>query len=416
MSSGASIPNPFVYGQVLVPGKPFCPRPRLEARVLEAAAHQQRIVLLGERRMGKSSLVEHTLASPERILVSVDLRGLDSAEDFIDRLLLRLATTLEAHRALTKHLPESLKEALSFVTDVKLGLHGLLSVSAKKKPNASTVIRAMDAVERASRWQPLVVFFDEFQEIVENLDERESRHLLGVLRAEIQRHHRVAYIFAGSAKASMLEVFTAETSHFYQSATILEVGSIPQPDMAQFFKTQFARGKRELAKDTLQAMFALAGDSPNDLQQLAYHLWTQSTPGSLGQEELKRAFGALLAEVSRRGELILEAATPAQRRVLFAIAIREDEETSTDSFIRFAGFKNNSSVAAALRPFLKGNNAILDKRGSRVRYRERFMRLWVLLQIVEIPSLFPAGHAFMASSEQGLLLPYLRGDVPDSDV
>ena len=72
-----------------------------------------------------------------------------------------------------------------------------------------------------------------------------------------------------------------------------------------------------------------------------------------------------------------------------------------------ARFKNNSSAGAALRPFLKGNNAILEKRGSRVRYRERFMQLCVLLQMVNIPSLFPAGRPFIASSERGLLLPYL---------
>lgn len=403
----APIPNPFVYGQVLIPGKPFCARPKLESSVLEAATHQHRIVLLGERRMGKSSLVEHTLTGPDRILVAVDLRGLDSAADFVDRLLLRLSTALEAHRTLSKHLPERLKEALAFISEVNVSFHGILSVSAKGKPKASTVIRALNAVERASRWRPLVVFFDEFQEIIENLDEQESRHLLGVLRGEIQRHAHVAYLFAGSARGSMLELFTAECSQFYQSATILDVGPIPQVDMARFLREQFARGRRELSADTLQAIFALAGESPNDQQQLAYHLWTQSTPGRLGQEELKRAFSALLAEVSRRGELILESATPAQRRVLFAIAIREDQETSTDSFIRFAGFKNNSSVGAALRPFLKGNNAILEKRGSRVRYRERFMRLWVLLQVVNIPSLFPAGRPFIASSEQGLLLAYL---------
>jgi len=408
MATQAAIPNPFVYGQVLVPGKPFCPRPQLESSVLEAAADRQRIVLLGERRMGKSSLVEHTLTAPDRILVSVDLRGLDSVDDFIDRLLLRLSTTLEAHRALTKHLPEPLRDALAFISEVTVSLHGILSVSAKAKPKASTVIRAMDAIERASRWRPLAVFFDEFQEIVEQLEERESRHLLGVLRAEIQRHTQVAYLFAGSARGSMLELFTAERSHFYQSATVLDVGPIPQADMARFLREQFARGKRELSVDTQRAIFALAGESPNDQQQLAYHLWTQSTPGRLGQEELKRAFSALLAEVSRRGELILEAATPAQRRVLFAIAIREDDETSTDSFIRFAGFNNNSSVSAALRPFLKGSNAILEKRGSRVRYRERFMRLWLLLQVINIPSLFPAGRSFIAGSEQGLLLPYLK--------
>jgi hypothetical protein len=69
----------------------------------------------------------------------------------------------------------------------------------------------------------------------------------------------------------------------------------------------------------------------------------------LGQEELKRAFSALPAEVSRRGELILESATPAQRRVLFATAIREDEETSTDSFIRFAGFTSKTTARWARR-------------------------------------------------------------------
>src|SRR6266403_5032575 len=89
MSTTSAIPNPFVYGQVLIPGKPFCSRPQLESSVLEAAVHQRRIVLLGERRMGKSSLVEHTLTRPDRVLVAVDLRGLDSVEDFIDRLLLR---------------------------------------------------------------------------------------------------------------------------------------------------------------------------------------------------------------------------------------------------------------------------------------------------------------------------------------
>lgn len=407
MTTSVAIPNPFVYGQVLLPGKPFCPRPQLESSVVEAASNRQRVVLLGERRMGKSSLVEHTLAASDRILVSVDLRGLDSIEDFIDRLLLRLTTALEARRALSKHLPEPLKEALAFISEVNVNLHGILSVSTKAKPKASTVIRALDAIERASRWRPLVVFFDEFQEIVENLDGRESRHLLGVLRGEIQRHSRVAYLFAGSARGSMLELFTAEQSHFYQSATILDVGPIPQADMAQFLKKQFARGKRELNAEALQTIFALAGDSPNDQQQLAYHLWTQSTPGTLGQTELRRAFSALLAEVSRRGELMLESATPGQRRVLFAIAVREDEETSTDSFIRFAGFKNNSSVGAALRPFLKGNNAILEKRGSRIRYRERFMRLWILLQVVNIPSLFPAAQPLLAGNDQALLLPYL---------
>jgi len=60
--------------------------------------------------------------------------------------------------------------------------------------------------------------------------------------------------------------------------------------MARFFKEQFARGKREPSADTLQAIFALAGESPNDQQQLAYHLWTQSTPDAWGKRSLNGRF------------------------------------------------------------------------------------------------------------------------------
>jgi uncharacterized protein len=402
-----SIPNPFIYGQVLMPGKPFCARPDLEKRITAAAAHQERIVLLGERRMGKSSLVEHTLQTSDRVLISVDLRGLDSAEDFIDRVLLRLETALSTHKPVAKHLPASFKEALSHLSEVKVNLRGFLEVSAKSKPKASTVVRVMDALERASRWRPLIVFFDEFQEIAESLEVREAKHLLGVLRGEIQHHDKISYLFAGSARASMLELFTSEGSHFYQTATLLEVGPIPHADMGAFLTGQFARGGRILTSETLQAMFSLAGVSPNDQQQLAYHLWTQSTPGKLGLSALQRAVAALMAEIGRRAELILDDATPAQRKILFAVSVNERQETATDAFIRFAGFTNSGSVRSAMRPFLSGNNAILEKHGSKVQYREQFMRLWMTLKLRKVPSLLPAAAPLLAGGEHALFLPYL---------
>ena len=405
----AAIPNPFVYGQVLVPGRAFCPRPTLEEQVIEAAQSQSRIVLVGERRMGKSSLVEHTLKDSSHILVSVDLRGLISVEDFIDRLTMHLASALKAHRTVLKHLPAPLQDALSFLEEVKLHA-GPLELSTRGKPKASTVIRAMDAIERASRWKRLTVFFDELQDIVENLDERDSRHLLGVLRAEIQRHTRVAYIFAGSARGSMLDIFTGERSHFYQSAAFLEVGPIPEGDMGKFFVEQFARGGRKITTATVHDIFTLAGSSPNDQQQLAYHLWTQSTPGVVDKEALRRAFFNIMGEIARRGETILDEATPAQRRVLFALALREGDEVATDSFIRFSGFKANGSVNAAMRPFLKGTSALLEKTGSRVRFRDRFVRLWLLVLLNRNPGMFPASRSLKESAELRQVLTYIRAD------
>lgn len=409
MDTTKPIPNPFIFGQILLPGQPFCRRPELEGAVREGADSRQRIVLLGERRMGKSSLVEHTLGGADHLLIPVDLRGLDSVEDFIDRLVLRLSAKLEEQRPLLKHLPPAFKEALSFVADLKVSIGGFVEIQARPKVKASTVIQAMNAIERVSHWGLLVVFLDEFQEIVDNLDEKSSRYLLGVLRGEIQRQNRVAYLFAGSARSSMLELSTSENSHFYQSASVLEVGPIPRPNMTEFLRSRFSRGNRDLDTLALHAIFALAGESPNDQQQLAYHLWTQSTPAAIGLTELRRAFAALMAEVSRRGELILDEATPARRRALFAIAVRENEEFARDAFLRFAGFTRHTSLAAAMRPFLKGKNAILEKRGSKVRFRERFMRLWVLLQVLRNPSVFPHTGHFQGTTSRRCFSPTSRG-------
>ena len=233
-------PNPFIFGQVLGAGAPFCARPPLERSIRETVDNRQRLVLLGDRRMGKTSLVEHTLADGDSLLVSVDLLGLASVEDFMDRVLARLETVLSSKRLLTKHLPPSMKEALSAVSSLRVDLP---FVQVEAKPTkASTVMQVMGLLARVSEWKPLTVFFDEFQETVDRLEEKSAQHLLGVLRGEIQRHSRIAYLFAGSAKDSLTDLFTASGSPFYQSARILEVCPLPREDMAQFLTTQFAKG------------------------------------------------------------------------------------------------------------------------------------------------------------------------------
>jgi len=382
--------NPFIFGQVLGPTAPFCPRPALETALREAARSRQRLVLLGDRRMGKTSLVTHTLADGEGLLLAVDLLGLASVEDFMDRVLARLESLLASERPLTKHLPPAVREALAAVTSLRVDLP---FVQVEAKPTkASTVMQVMGLLARVSRWRPLTVFLDEFQEIVDRIDAQAATHLLGVLRGEMQRHDRIAYVFAGSARNSLADLFTSSQSPFYQSARILEVGPIPRPEMARFIAGQFARGGRKIDDSVLTALFSLAGDNPNDLQQLAYHVWARSAPGRLGAEELRAALVTLLAEIGRAGERVTEDATPSQRRVLFALALAEDEQDVFGSgFLELSGLKSPQAVSKAFTPFLQGGLAVLEKQGGKVRFRERFLRLWMLSRVLRNPRLLPAG-------------------------
>ncbi len=399
--------NPFVYGQVLMPGRPYCNRPTLEKQVLQAARNRQRMVLLGDRRIGKSSLVEHTLGEAGELFLTIDLRGLASPADFIDRLSVGLEAFLNHNRALTKKIPPALQVALEHIEKLRLSIPGLIGIELKSKPVASTVIQAMQTVSKVSEWRPFTVFLDEFQEISDSLEPKEANHLLGVLRAEIQRQSKVSYIFAGSAKATMRDLFTNPDSHFYQSAAILEVGAIPAEDMRRFVEKQFAHGNRQLESNTTSAIFALAGESPNDIQQLCYHLWSRSSPGLIGQAELKAALTTLLVEVGRRCEDVLSVATPSQRRALLAVAFAEDEEIAATSYYTRAGFKSHSALAKALAPYIGRQQPLLEKRGSRVRYRERFVRLWMFMQVLRAPAALPGFIRGAGGAEQALLADYL---------
>ena len=101
--------------------------------------------------------------------------------------------------------------------------------------------------------------------------------------------------------------------------------------------------------------------------------------------------------------------TPSQRKLLFALALFEGElEIFGSEFLELAGFKTHQSADQAIKPFLKGPTAVLEKRGSKVRFRERFMRLWVLSRVLRNPRVPPTGTGREGQWVQ-LVRPHLVG-------
>jgi hypothetical protein len=383
--------NPFLFGQVIPPDAScYWPRRDLERAIEETADNHQRLVLVGDRRVGKTSAVEHTLRNhPRHLLVTVDLLGLNSVGDLLERIRLRLDDTLRREQLLTKHLPPAVLTAVEAIASLKIKLP-IVSVEAHRSHVAS-INELMSLIDRVSEWRPLVIFLDEFQEIADQLPAEDSRHVLGVLRGAIQRQNSTAYIFAGSQKDSLLEIFTASTSPFFKTAHMLDVWPIPRGEMSQFLLTQFSAGDRMLDQQALDSIFLIAGDNPSDLQELAYHIWARSTPGRIDWTHVRDACSALMHAQGKAGERIFADATPNQRRALFALAVEPgDSEVYTDRFAQLGGFAKPQIALRAIEPFTGGRLAILEKHNGKVRYRERFMQLWFASRLLNNPSMFPA--------------------------
>lgn len=388
------MPSPFVFGQVLPSNAPYCSRPELEQAILETVENRQRLVLLGERRNGKSTLVERTVGLRKNtLLIAVDLYGLSSVADFVERVRARTDDVLTHQRPLTKNLPPAVLAALKAISSLKIHLPFGVEIGARPAL-ATTITEILGHIGRISEWRDTTVFFDEFHEISDRLPDH-SDHVLGVLRGAIQRQNKTAYVFAGSAKDSMANIFTGQNSIFYKTARIVEVGSIPRPEMERFLVQQFARGDMKLDPAAAAALFLLAGESPSDLQELAHNIWARSEPGVVTREQIRDGFSTLMNEVARAGDPLLADATPNQQRALLALALRStDLDVFTNEFLQFSGFAKKQSLEAALAPFTKGTTAILEKRAGRVLFRERFMRLWLIGRMLRNPGIFPPAQNF----------------------
>ena len=95
---------PFRYGCV-VDGEYFCPRPELERQLRQYAESGQNLVIQGERRMGKTSLVKKAISGMkgERLLY-IDLYGIRTLSDFCRRVMAGVGGVTEKMAFLKKAL------------------------------------------------------------------------------------------------------------------------------------------------------------------------------------------------------------------------------------------------------------------------------------------------------------------------
>jgi hypothetical protein len=171
---------------------------------------------------------------------------------------------------------------------------------------------------------------------------------------------KIPCFFAGSCRASFRGLFISESSPFFESARLIEIGSIPVEDFGRYLTSRFAEGGFELSQETLSMLLSIGGDSPNDVQHLAHESWNFCSGRRVSAVELQ------LALLTQR-----------QTRALLATAFYENLGAGTAEFMRIAGAGNTGTVASALRPCLQGPDPIVEKVGPRYRVRSRFLRLWL---------------------------------------
>lgn len=364
--------NSFKYGCV-VTGKWYCRRPFLERELMRMLAAGQNVVVQGERRMGKTSLVQETVRGMRGWkLVYVDLLNVRSVGDVCKRVLSGIHASAKDESLFRKalRLLPMLRPVMN-IDPITGGVGYSLDLRASQDPNAIEEVVNLLA-EQAKRGKTVIVF-DEFQDVLNIPD---AQTLLAVMRGRIQFQPDVPYVFTGSVRNAMVDLFDNPDSPFYKSALTLCVGEIARESFRPFLRERFRMAGRSVTDATLEAALAEANDIPGDVQELCEAL-CDATDGrtSVVMDDLPSALEIVYAREGDKFESFTARLTPIQFKMLVAIACRGGRNVQSVAFLADAGIGNAATARRALSR-LEDLRHIYCYRGE-WRFNSTFFRSWL---------------------------------------
>lgn len=364
--------NPFKYG-CSVKGDFFCPRPILEKQLASYIESGQNVVMQGERRTGKTSLVLETVRNMRSVaLFHADFLCVRDQADICGRLVAALAK-LESSDSWLSKVMRSIAHLRPVMSIDPSSGSPTFSLDARLASAPSTFESILDAIIAQTARRKICVVLDEFQDI---LDVNDGERILAIMRGRIQLDSNTAYVFLGSVRNRMADIFFHPKSPFYRGAASLPVEGIDPGDFYTFLKARFAKGKRDFPRETFDAVSALSRNTPGFMQELCDAIWQTTSSGDIiGTDKLPNALETIYAREHDHFAFFIKQLTALQTRVLKAIAIRGGSEICSADFLAATNTYNATSTKKAVAK-LESEEIVYWFEGE-YRFVNPFFREWI---------------------------------------
>jgi hypothetical protein len=342
-----NILNPFVI-KGYVSKEYFCDR-EYELKVLHRnMSNGSNTTLLSPRKMGKSGLIHRYFEdlSTQTILqpIYVDIYSSRSLKDFIK---------LMAEAILIK-FPEKSAIGKKFMTFLK-GLRPLISFDPFTGTpqiqigfqSAQEIVYTLQGIFTFLEAQntPIVIAIDEFQQIATYPE----KNIEAILRTHIQQLKNIQFIFCGSNRSVLTEMFTQANRPFFASTRLLYLDKIESHEYMAFIRNHFERNKKNIKDETLAAILDWTRSHTFYTQNLCNYIFSMNA-NIIDMNVVKSAMAGILKENESFFFQYRQLLTPIQWNYMIAVA-KENEivQISSQNFIS----KYNIGTPANSRRILK---------------------------------------------------------------
>ena len=210
----------------------------------------------------------------------------------------------------------------------------------QEKPTMADLVEVLDLPERIADQSAtrIVVMFDDFHEIAM----MDNPEILETMRQRFEMHSNVSYIFAGSNKQILHRIFIERSGPFANFAHWIDLGPIPENQLAEYLVRKFVEAKGRLAKDVADLIIGVSGGYPYYVQKIAHELFHISPSPTLHQAE-DAVISVIRHQSSVYSVLWDSMKSPLHRKYLLAAA-KEPRVPHGEEFVLRHGLKSRSHV------------------------------------------------------------------------
>lgn len=368
--------NPFIVTGKIDP-QYFCDRVTESARLIKSITNGNNVVIISPRRMGKTGLIQFCYDKPELsnsyYTFFIDILHTSSLREFTYLLGREIYETL---------LSRSRKMVQTFMLAIKSlsGSFGFDPINNFPTFNVQlgdiahpeyTLEEIFSYLEKADK--PCVVAIDEFQQI----SKYPERNVEAVLRKYIQKISNCNFIFSGSERHIMNEMFTSAARPFYLAADILELRAIDRDIYTDFIVGNFVNRERKISSTVVHKVYDLFEGHTFYIQKTFNSAFAETRQGEeCTLEIVAQAVDDMIEANDTIFREILSNISERQKELLYAIALEGQVSKITSSdFVKRHKLASASSVQSSLIRLLERDMVTVINKTYSVT--DKLLGLWI---------------------------------------
>lgn len=368
--------NPFIVTGRIEP-EYFCDRVEESARLVRSLTNGNNMVIISPRRMGKTGLIRFCYDKPEirdeYYTFFIDILHTSSLREF---------TYLLGREIYEMLLPRSRKMATLFLRTIKSisGKFGFDPLTGLPTFNVELgdIERPEYTLEEIFSYltladKPCIVAIDEFQQVAKYPE----KNIEALLRTHIQKIRNSNFIFAGSERHMMQEMFLSASRPFYHSADMLELRAIAREIYVPFIVEHFESRNRRIAAADVEKVYDLFKGHTFYIQKTFNEAFADTlVGGECTIEVIHTAIEGMIAANDTIFREILSNIPEKQKELLYAIAKDgEAERVTSAEFIKRHSLSSASSVQSATKKLLEKD--IITEIGKVYSLTDKLFAMWI---------------------------------------